>query len=227
MLPTHYPIFMNGMNMPKSDGDAAKSGAATDPIAFLTGGDGSIILPKITTTTIRARPERCMIRNAPVLCFNVVGRAVAERLMPPPSGIPQGANPEAFTALIADDGGWVAWTFDNERAPDAVYRSGVLFLPYNPHLAVLHRMRADGSALIALTSARRECGIHLACRIRAAYNIFSEASRQQAWLSLEPPKSSHARPRQIRQFELARRSIGSRLTTTGDYHSVTSTSLMI
>lgn len=115
-----------------------------------TSTNGSIILPKITTTTMRVRPERCRIRNAPVLCFIVAGRAVAERLKPPPNGIPQGANPDVFTALIADDEGWAACTFDDERMPDAIYRSGSLFLPYTAHLAVLRRMRLHGSALIAL-----------------------------------------------------------------------------
>jgi len=70
--------------------------------------------------------------------------------MPPPNGMPQGANPDAFTALIADVEGWTACTFDDERAPDATYRSDLLFLPYTAHLAVLRRIRAHGSPLIAL-----------------------------------------------------------------------------
>ena len=135
--------------MPKTDADAAEPGDAADPIDLLNGGDGSIRLPKITTTSIRTRPEQCRIRNAPVICFMVAGGAAAERLMSPPNGI-QGTNPDVFTALIADNEGWTACTFDDEGDPDAVYRSDVLFLPTTAHLAVLHRMRVNGSAKIAL-----------------------------------------------------------------------------
>jgi hypothetical protein len=91
-----------------------------------------------------------MTRNAPVLCFMVAGRAVAERFMPPRNGMPQGANPDAFTALIADVEGWTACTFDHEGEPDAIYRSELLFLPYTAHVAVLRRIRMHGSAMIAL-----------------------------------------------------------------------------
>ena len=62
----------------------------------------------------------------------------------------RGANPDAFTALIADVEGWTACTFDDEGEPDAIYRSELLFLPYTAHLAVLHRIRMHGSAMIAL-----------------------------------------------------------------------------
>src|SRR5438874_11530742 len=141
--------------MPKTDQPSERQTLSQATNALLATlapslGDGSIGLPKITTTSIRARPERCMTRNAPVLCFMVAGRAVAERLMRPKNGVPQGANPDAFTALIADVEGWTACTFDDEGEPDGIYRSDALFLPYTAHLAVLRRLRVHGSAMIAL-----------------------------------------------------------------------------
>jgi hypothetical protein len=142
--------------MPKTDQPAERQSLSHATANALLGplepspGDGSIILKKITTTSIGARPERCVTRNAPVRCFMVAGRAVAERLMPPPNGMPQGANPDAFTALIADVEGWIACTFGDEGEPDAVYRSDLLFLPYTARVAVLRRIRAHGSPLIAL-----------------------------------------------------------------------------
>src|SRR5947207_5602230 len=140
MLPMHCPTITSGMNMPRIEANTAD---VRNPDLFLFGGppSGVITLPKITTTTIRARPERCIIRNAPILCLIVAGRAVGEQLKWPPKGIPQDANPAAFTALIADDEGWRACTFDDQGEPDAVYRSNVLFLPYTAHLSVLRRMR--------------------------------------------------------------------------------------
>jgi len=147
MLSTRYPMMLNGMNMPEPDRPAERQtlsqATANGLLAMLAPSlvDGSIGLPKLTTTSMRVRPKRCRIKNAPVVCFMVAGRAVAERLKPPVNGIPQGANSDMFTAIIADDEGWSACTFDNEREPDAVYRSDILFLPYAAHLAVLHRMR--------------------------------------------------------------------------------------
>ena len=124
---------MNGTNTPRSERQH----------------DGIVILPKLTPASIRARPERGKTRNAPVKCFTVCGLAVNELLMPPVNGVPDGQNPEVFTALIANRDNWLATVFDDDGMPEAVYRSEALFLPVC-HLAILHRMRREGSAAILL-----------------------------------------------------------------------------
>ena len=124
---------MSGTNTPRSDRQH----------------DRSIILPKLTPASMRARPERCKVKNAPVKCFTICGRAVNELLMPPINGVPAGQNPDAFTALIASGESWLATVFDDDGEPEAIYRSEALFLPVC-HLAILHRMRRQGSAAILL-----------------------------------------------------------------------------
>lgn len=120
-------------------GEAGDPNAADEMFSSSDGKvtDGTIWLPKITTTTIKSRPERCKIDERRMKICSFAGIATGMRQMSDPK------TGEIFHGLTSGDEPFGAIVYGDDGQPDAVYKSDTLFFPI-AHQAALNAVEKHG-----------------------------------------------------------------------------------